>query len=89
MAAYIVTYDLKQAGQNYTCLIKKLEAYPVHWHMQGSVWIIQTAKSAVQIRDELSQCLDTNDNLFVGHLGGEAAWNGFSDAGTSWLKKQL
>lgn len=89
MAAYIVTYDLKQVGQNYTCITKKLEAYPVHWHMQGSVWIVQTSKTAAQIRDDLAGCLYQNDNLFVARLQGEAAWKGFSDNAGSWLKSQL
>ncbi|MBK8197772.1 MAG: hypothetical protein IPK75_05325 [Acidobacteria bacterium] len=84
-----MTYDLKQAGQNYACISKKLEAYQAHWHMQGSVWIIQTSKSAAQIRDELKACLDQNDTLFVARLEGESAWHGFSDKAGVWLKSKL
>lgn len=85
----IVTYDLKQQGQNYTCIVKKLEAYPSHWHMQGSVWLLATTDSAKQVRDSLVTCLDSNDNLFVGRLQGEAAWHGFSDKAGAWLKDVL
>jgi CRISPR associated protein Cas2 len=87
--AFVVTYDLKQQGQNYTCIIKKLEAYPNHWHMQGSVWILRSPDTAAQIRDNLKSCLDANDNLFVGRLSGEAAWWGFTEAGGTWLKDAL
>lgn len=89
MAAYIVTYDLKKSGQNYTCITGKLEKYPAYWHMQGSVWIIESTKTAAQIRDDLVACLDQNDNLFVGKLSGEAAWQGFTTKGTNWLKSLL
>lgn len=89
MSAFIVTYDLHQQGQNYTCIINKLKAYPTHWHMQGSVWIVVTAQSAVEIRDNLKPCLDSNDKLFVGKLSGEAAWLGYSQNITQWLKNQL
>lgn len=89
MAAYIVTYDLKQVGQNYIGITRKLETYTMHWRMQGSVWIVQTSKTAAQIRDGLAACLDQNDNLFVARLEGEAAWKGFSDKASSWLKSQL
>lgn len=89
MAAYIVTYDLMKQGQNYTCIAEKLKAYPTHWHAQGSVWIIETAQTAAQIRDSLSGCLDQNDKLIVARLEGEAAWRGYSDQINRWLKDRL
>lgn len=85
MAALIVTYDLKKQGQNYSCIINKLKSYPTHWHMQGSVWIIQTNETPVQVRDKLKSCLDPNDNLFVGLLAA-GAWEGFDEASGKWLK---
>ena len=89
MSAYLVTYDLNQRGQNYDCLHKKLGAYPTHWHMQGSVWIIESDETAVQIADKLTSCLDGNDNLFVTELIGQSAWIGFSDDGDEWLQEVL
>jgi hypothetical protein len=89
MATYIVTYDLMKQGQNYTCLAKKLDAYPTHWHAQGSVWLIETNQSAVDIRENLSSCLDANDKLLVARLSGEAAWQGYSNSVSSWLKDRL
>lgn len=89
MAVFIVTYDLKKQGQNYTCINKKLKEYGTHWHIQGSVWIIVTPENAVQIRDNLNSCLDSNDELFVARLSGEAAWTGYSSAVDDWLLKQL
>lgn len=89
MAAYIVSYDLHKVGQNYTCINEKLTAYPTHWHIQGSVWLIKTSDSAAVIRDKLTKCLDTNDKLIVARLSGEAAWFGYSEAGTQWLKGLL
>lgn len=88
MSAFIVTYDLHQQGQNYTCIINKLKAYPTHWHMQGSVWIVVTTQSAVEIRDNLKTCLDSNDELFVGKLSA-AAWSGYSGDVSQWLKKHI
>ncbi len=89
MATYIVTYDLLQSGQNYKCLHGKLEAYPTHWHMQQSVWLIETSQTAAQVRDNLLSCLDSNDKLLVAKLSGEAAWSGYSAKITEWLKGRL
>ncbi|OYW50180.1 MAG: hypothetical protein B7Y36_06155 [Novosphingobium sp. 28-62-57] len=89
MGTYIVTYDLLKQGQNYDCITKKLKAYPTHWHMQGSVWLIETSQTAVQVRDNLSPCLDQNDKLFVASLDGEAAWSGYSNQVSNWVKARL
>lgn len=89
MSTYIVSYDLHKQGQNYDCIIQKLKAYGTHWHVQGSVWIICTDQTAAQVRDNLSPCLDTNDKLLVAKLSGEAAWYGYNQNVTDWLKKNL
>ncbi|MDV6189875.1 CRISPR-associated protein Cas2 [Stenotrophomonas geniculata] len=84
MSGFIVSYDLHKYGQNYECLKQKLEAYPKHWKMQQSVWIIESSETSVQIRDKLLACLDANDSLFVGHLSG-AAWKTFGTQADGWL----
>ena len=89
MAAYIVSYDLHKVGQNYNCLNEKLNAYAKHWHIQGSVWLIETSESAAVLRDKLKTCLDSNDKLLVARLSGEAAWSGYTDVSTKWLKGLL
>jgi len=89
MAAYLVTYDLNQQGQNYPCIIKKLEAYPTHWHMQKSVWIVQTDASAFAIASDLESCLDSNDNLLVTRLTEDSAWSGFPEQGSNWLHQVI
>lgn len=89
MSSYIVTYDLMQQGQNYNCITAKLKAYGTWCHLQRSVWIIATAQTAKQIRDNLGACLDANDKLFVAKLTGEAAWVGHDQTVTDWLHKSL
>jgi hypothetical protein len=89
MSVYVVSYDLNKHGQNYSCLTEKLNGYPVHWHAQGSVWFIDTAQSAAEVRDHLQSCLDTNDKLIVARLSGEAAWWGYGQNVSDWLKGRL
>ena len=89
MATYVVTYDLHQSGQNYECLHKKLKAYGTYWHVQMSVWLVETSQSAAQVRDHLAGCLDTNDKLFVARLSNEAAWIGYSQEVGDWVRDRL
>jgi hypothetical protein len=87
--AHVVSYDLHKQGQNYTDLIAKLKTYAAHWHVQQSVWIIGTTKSAAEVRDDLKAALDANDKLIVARLQGEAAWYGYGANIDDWLKAQL
>lgn len=87
MATFIVTYDLHRTGQNYECLSEKLKGYGNYCHLQGSVWLIRTSHTAVQIRDYLAGCIDSNDKVLVAELTGEMAWLGHSQVVSNWIKE--
>ncbi|KNY21703.1 hypothetical protein AKJ13_15835 [Methylobacterium sp. ARG-1] len=94
MATYIIGYDLNREGANYSARNKALtdrikELFPTYWHHLDSTWLVVSSYTAVQIRDDLGRFLDNNDELFVGTVGAPAAWKGFSQRGSSWLKSHL
>lgn len=91
MKTMLVGYDLNRPGQNYGDLIDRLKEFPGWWHHLDSTWIVKTDKTHVQVRDELKQhLLDSNDELLVVDITGDAAaWCGFSDRASTWLKSNL
>jgi len=89
MAAKLITYDLKKPGRNYDNLhdaIKKLGSW---WHCLESTWIVDTTKSASEIRDTLKSHIDTNDDLAVFSLSSGWATYGLSDECNNWLRNHL
>ena len=89
MATYMIGYDLNKPLQNYTKLIQTIKEYSTWWHHLDSTWIVVTTESAIQVRDKLVQCIDSNDELLVATITAPAAWTGFSERGSSWLKDKL
>jgi len=89
MTAYIISYDLSQPGQNYENVLKTIKSYNNWAKLGGSTYIIISDSSPVQIRDKISQEMDSNDNLYVGVVSSPAAWRGMSDEVSDWLKKNL
>jgi hypothetical protein len=89
MKTYVVGYDLNKPGQDYTSLIKALQAYPNWWHHLDSTWVIKTDWTAAQIRDDLKQHIDKSDELVVLRLSGEGAWTGINEKGSKWLLDNL
>lgn len=89
--SYMVGYDLNRPHQNYAELIQAIKdaSNGSWWHHLDSTWIIRSELSAVQIRDRLTPHIDSNDEILVATLTGEAAWRGFNTPGSEWLKNNL
>ncbi|WP_418024907.1 hypothetical protein ACNKFW_15420 (plasmid) [Paracoccus sp. TD-10] len=83
MPAYIVAYDLRTPGKDYTNLIKALESFP-HCKPQQSLWLIESAYGAIAIRDALSKHLDYNDTIMVSEVSRSWAGRGMPKCG-AWL----
>lgn len=89
MTTYMIGYDLLTPGQDYSDLheaIKKLGAW---WHCLDSTWLLNTNLTAAQIRDSLIPYLDRNDRLLVSTITRDAAWIGFDQGCSDWLKDNL
>ena len=83
---YIVSYDLRKPERNYEDLIKELKSFGTWWHQTGSVWIIVTSKTTVEVRDYLKQFVDSNDKLFVAQINKNWAATGFTEQEYNWIK---
>lgn len=87
MGTYLITYDLDKPGQNYERLwnaIKK--AFPTWFHALESVWIVESALKAEQIRDHLRAFIDSNDKLLVARMTTDTAWYGLGE--TDWMRSR-
>lgn len=91
MATLLVGYDLNKPGQNYEGLIERLKNVGTNWwHHLDSTWLIKTTMSTVELRDDLARFIDSGDELFVVDVTARAAaWIGFNERGSQWLKDNL
>lgn len=89
MPAYIVCYDLVAVGQNYTCIIEKLESFPEHMRIQKSVWLIGSSSDIETITVDLERCMDGNDKLFVAELVGKTYWPTIGGGADERMKRVL
>lgn len=65
MAIYCVSYDLNQAGQNYSGLYEELKKSPNWWHYLDSTWLIYTNETAFQLFGRLQSKIDNNDRVLI------------------------
>ena len=90
MSTLLVGYDLNKLGKDYDGLIAALKAEATWWHHLDSTWLVKTTKTPVELRDTLKHYLDSDDELLVIDVTGDAAaWTGFNDSGSKWLKDHI
>jgi len=90
MNTLLISYDLNRPHQDYPKLLNKLKSYGTRWHHLDSLWIIKTNESAKDMRDTLKPLIDSDDELLVVNITDDAAaWSGFNDSGSKWLKDNL
>lgn len=90
MSTFMVGYDLNKPAQNYEDLIAALKSYSRWWHYLDSTWLVVANSNAVAVRDHLKQFVDSNDELLVIDVSGDhAAWWGFEQNASEWLRANL
>lgn len=91
MKSYLIGYDLNRprGADDYPNLIAAIKEIGAWWHHLDSTWIVKSERAADGIRDLLIPHVDSGDELLVVTLTGEAAWVGFNDRASTWLKTNL
>ena len=91
MKTYIIGYDLNRprGASDYPNLINAIKSIGLWWHHLDSTWLVNSNQSAEQIRNNLVHFIDSGDELLVIAASREAAWHGFNEKGSSWIKDNL
>lgn len=64
MNLHVVSYDLDQPGQAYPAIIGRLQQLNAQ-RLEYSQWMLRSAMTAAQLRDDLRRYIDANDRLLV------------------------
>ncbi len=64
---FLITYDLKRPGQNYSNLYESIKALGEWQHPMESTWFVKVGNEikADTIYNSLRPNMDSNDNLFI------------------------
>jgi len=90
MALYLISYDLRQPGQNYAPLYATLGNWGAK-RLLESVWLVSINATAVSLRDTLQRQVDQNDGVAVIELKSGSAWATLTvqPDGATWLKTYM
>lgn len=86
----LVGYDLKEPGRDYAELAALLKGFGTWWHHLDSTWLVKTDRSPVELRDSVKALLGAVDEVLVIDVTNQsAAWSGFSERGSHWLRQNI
>lgn len=91
MSVYIVTYDLvgDNSSDRYSQLIELIKEEGVWACLGGSSYLIESEQTPVALRDKFKRVLLRDDMLFVSLVTAPAAWVGYSQQVTDWIKQKM
>ena len=90
LRTFLISYDLRAPGRDYTKLYEALKRLANGYSRPlESVWLIRSARSASEIRDELGKYIDGNDGLLVIEVVKHWATTRIANEQTQWMKGHI
>jgi hypothetical protein len=88
---YVISYDLKIPGRDYTSLYDAIKSYDDWQHPLESTWILYTTESANEISAKLRSDgkMDNSDLLFVCALDINDRQGWLDKSVWNWIKSHL
>jgi hypothetical protein BACCOPRO_00146 len=85
MDLYIISYDLKTPGRDYTSLYNAIKDLGEWQHPLESTWVVSTNYDENQIYNILKQTLDDNDLLMIFQIVPEARQGWLAKSFWEWM----
>ena len=85
----LISYDLRKPGRDYSSLHQAIKNVGNWWHCLESVWIVETSRAAIVVRDELMRHMDTNDKLAVLRTAGDWGTYNLDKDCNQWLQERM
>ena len=87
---FLITYDLKRPGQNYSDLYDAIKSEGDWQHPLESTWAVktETSVSANTLYERLRPFIDENDSLFVVEITAQDRQGWLAESFWTWLKEK-
>ena len=86
---FLITYDLKRPGQNYSDLYDAIKSEGDWQHPLESIWAVKTGTSvsAGTLYKRLRPLIDENDSLFIVEITDQDRQGWLAKSFWTWLKE--
>jgi len=85
---YIVSY-LPQRSVRNSALLRAVQTFDMYAMLSETTFLVSASFAASTIRDRFKPHLRMNDQLFVAKLDKTAAWTGFDQTFSHWMRSAI
>lgn len=85
---YLVSYDLRYPGQDYTALIREIKSLGSWAKPLESLWLVETSLTSSAVVDQLT-ALDLTDKVLVIHVSTPWSSLHLSQDVVDWMKQRI
>ena len=87
---YLLVYDLKKPGQNYTELIQTLKTAEKWWHYLKSTWLLASDLPFETWHQNIKSKIDQNDSFMLMELQPGMRYDGWlPQEAWDWMRENL
>jgi hypothetical protein len=86
---FVIVLELATPARNLQKIAEELKSLGNWWHCIDGAWIVSSAFTAREVRDQLRKRLEGDDKLLVLEVGSDVTWSGFMGEPAAWLKDNL
>lgn len=84
---YMISYDLKTPGKDYSALYDAIKRLGAWWHYLDSTWIIQSRHQVADVSALIRQSIDANDRLIVVAIDSEKMDGWLPQEAWNWIRR--
>lgn len=86
---YIVSYDLKAPGRDYSSLYSAIKTGREWLHPLESMWIVWTTESASELYNSIHPMMDPNDLLFISEINPRNRQGWLAKTCWEWMNQRI
>jgi len=83
---YMISYDLKMPGRDYSALYATIKGCGAWWHYLGSTWIVKTSQTISDVATLLRSTIDQNDSIIIVDITGRTRDGWLPQKAWDWIR---
>ncbi|MEE9170264.1 MAG: hypothetical protein V3U73_10885 [bacterium] len=84
---FLVSYDLKKPGRDYSSLYALLKSAPQWWHFLESTWLLHTNESLDNWGEKIRNVMDQNDHFIIVDITRRARQGWLPEEAWKWIQE--
>lgn len=89
MNTILIHYELHGTNRDYDALYQQIRSCGAWCHVHESLWLVNTTRTASEIRDHVGMVLKQRDQILTIDVSGRPWATNYRNEQTSWMRQNM